>query len=292
MRAFARWASSRPYRIVLLTIIGLQILAPVAAATIILDALRRGTAAAGVSALLALAAMGMIGVLVGAGPTEALGISAPILLAGLVAGAALGRYRDLSLAFQATVVVSIVGVALAFALVPAAGQLGDFLRSEMLALLEAGGLEAAQLDGLAAIEAAEFAQVFVFWVFTGVLAALMLGLWWYALASEGLSFGAEFRQLRLGRSLGFALMALVVANILLPNDVIRIVAYMSVAGFLFQGLAVLHARSHSDNWHRAVLVLVYVLLFSPLTGIATMGLSAVGLLDNFFALRRRAEAQD
>ena len=42
MRAFAQWASDRPVRLVLLTVLSAHLLAPVAAALLIVDALRRG----------------------------------------------------------------------------------------------------------------------------------------------------------------------------------------------------------------------------------------------------------
>jgi len=66
---------------------------------------------------------------------------------------------------------------------------------------------------------------------------------------------------------------------------------MAVVGFLFQGLAVLHARSHSENWPKAVVILVYC-LFIPWTELALMGVSAVGLLDNFFELRARSAPEE
>lgn len=291
MRAFARWATGRQYRLVLLTILGLELLAPVAASLLVLDTLRRGPAAAVMTAALAFAGMAVIALAIGADLAALFGL-VPILVAGVVSGAALRASRNLSFAFQLTVAVAIVAVGLAFALIPAAGQLGEYLRTVMLMLLQEGGLAEDQLARFAAIDATEFARGFVFLIFTGVLGALMLGFWWYALITEGVSFGPQFRELRLGRSVGIVLMVLITANVIWTHEALQVTAYMAVAGFLFQGLAVLHARSHSDNWHRAFVIVVYVALVPPLTGLATMCLSAVGLLDNFFALRRRVGAQD
>jgi hypothetical protein len=66
---------------------------------------------------------------------------------------------------------------------------------------------------------------------------------------------------------------------------------LALFGFLFQGSAVMHAWAHARQWHIGILVLVYVLFVPPLTGMAILGLSAVGLLDNIFDLRSGLRAR-
>jgi uncharacterized protein YybS (DUF2232 family) len=126
-----------------------------------------------------------------------------------------------------------------------------------------------------------------------LVAALILGFWWYALITDRVRFASEFRALKLGRVAGIGLMVLVVVGQLVDVEVLRNLASLAIVGFLFQGLAVMHARSHGDKWPRAVIVLVYIVLLNPWTmGVGLMALSAVGLLDNVFELRARRKPRD
>jgi len=290
MRGFAVWVTDRPYRIVLLAIVFVQIFVPVAAALLVLDALRRGPAAAMLSAVLTIAGTVLIGLSLEAGMIAVLSVAAPVLLIGAAGGALLRASQSLSFAFQATVMGSIAFALIVLVAAPEARGIGELVLGEFLLLLELGGLTEAQLAPMAETDPARFGRYFLFSLHASQLAGLMLGAWWYALIAKGVPFGAEFRALRLGRVTGIALMVPVTAALVIASELVRLVAAMAVAGFLFQGLAVLHARSRSDNWHVAVLVLVYLALVPPLTGITILGVSAIGLLDCVFPLRKRAEA--
>jgi hypothetical protein len=289
MRSFARWASSRPHWLVLLTVLFVHLLAPVATALLVLDALRRGPAAAAISAAVAMLLVVLLGVLTGSGMAETVGLTAPFLVGGAASGALLGWARSLSLAFQGTVVGFIVAVALIFGLVPATNRIGEILQDQWLALFRAGGADAAMLEQLTSLAAGEFVRFLLIALFASLLIGLMLGFWWYALIGENVSFGSEFRRLKLGRIAGIALMVLVVVGQFVDIELIRNLSSLAVVGFLFQGLSVMHARSRSDNWPGAAVAAAYVLLVIPWTmPIALMGLSAIGLLDNVFELRARA----
>lgn len=290
MRAFAVWVTSRPYRLVLLAIVFFQLLAPVSAGLLVLDALRRGSSAATVSALLVLSGVTALGLAVGAGPWRVLGMAAPLLLAAAASGALLRRSRSLSLAYQTTVIGLVGGALIVIAAFPAVMQLGEIWLNELLMLFRNLGMSDADLADLeSVVTAQELMRVLLISLLVSVLCGLMLGFWWYALIDEQAAFGSSFRALTLGRVAGIALMVVVVLGQVLTGGRIWTVAPMAVIGFLFQGLAVMHARSHSDNWPRAIVVLVYVSLFSPLTFFAILGLSGVGLLDNVFALRAQSE---
>jgi hypothetical protein len=290
MRAFAFWVTSRPYRLVLATIAFFQLLAPVSAALLVLGSLQRGPSSAMLSALIALAGITGLGLAVGGEPWRVLGMAAPLLLAAAASGALLHRSRSLSLAYQATVIALIGGALLVLAAFPSVSRLGELWLSELMMLFQSLGMTDAQLADLGSIvNAQELMRVLLISLLVSVLAGLMLGYWWYGLLDEQVRFGASFRALKLGRVAGIALMIIVVLGQLSPMGLIWTVAPMAVMSFLFQGLAVMHARSRSDKWPGAVVVLVYVVLFSPLTFFAILGLSGVGLLDNVFALRARGE---
>jgi len=289
MRSFIGWASSRPYRLVLLTIASVHILAPVAAALLVVDGLRRGPVAAMTSAVAAILGVASIGIIVGADLRETLSLTAPILLGGAASGVLLTWSRSLSLAFQGTIIGVIVTVLIVFTVAPEASRIGDILQNEVLMLLEAGGVSGPQLERFMLVNPGEFVRVLLISLLVSLLAALMLGYWWYALIAEEVRFGDDFRALKLGRVAGIVLIVVIVADLLTDAELIQNLASMAVIGFLFQGLAVLHARSHSGRWPRAVTVVVYLVLVSPWMYVGLMGLSAVGLLDNVFDLRARAE---
>jgi hypothetical protein len=291
MRAFAVWASDRPVRLVVLTVLSAHLLAPVAAALLIVDALRRGPGPASLAAAAAIAGLIALSMLLGAELAVTLSLAAPVVIGGAAIGALLRWARSLSLTFQGTVMGVIVVTVIAFLVVPDAGRVGEILQGQVLTLLETGGAGAEQLAQFAAVDSAEFVRVFLISILLSLAVALMLGLWWYSLIREGIDFGAEFRALKLGRVAGIALMLLVIVGQLTSITLIQDLAPLAVIGFLFQGLAVLHARRYSDKWPRAVLVVVYLALLSPWTVAALMAVSAVGLLDNFFELRTRVETK-
>jgi UDP-N-acetylmuramyl pentapeptide phosphotransferase/UDP-N-acetylglucosamine-1-phosphate transferase len=60
---------------------------------------------------------------------------------------------------------------------------------------------------------------------------------------------------------------------------------------VLQGLAVLHAWAYAKRWHPGLVAPVYVLLVTPLMVLVILGLSALGLLDNWFDLRARLHSQ-
>lgn len=290
MRSFARWVSGRPYRLILLTIGFVRLLAPVSAALLVLDALRHGPRSVAISMAASLLGVVLLGLMIGFGTVEMLSVTAPVLVGGAASGALLAWSRSLSLAFQGTVAGFIVATLVIFLVAPEAGRIGEIIQNEWLTLLQAGGAEEQLLALFADIDSGEFVRLLLIALLVFLLAGLMLGLWWYSLIEEGVHFGSEFRGLKLGRVAGIALMALVIAGQLLDVLLIRNLASLAVLGFLFQGLAVMHARSHSDKWPGAAVGLVYFVLVIPwTTGVAMMALSAVGLLDNVFPLRARAK---
>jgi hypothetical protein len=284
-RAFATWVSGRTYRLAPLIIVGLLVLPPMAWALSILDVLRRGLMPAFVSVFAASVGLAIAAMIGGSNPVNVLLLSLLVLVAGVALGAVLRKSGNLTLAFQATVVGTVMLVLVVFSLWPGANQLGAYIRQELLAFLEAGGVAAGQLAQFEALDGSLFTRAFLFMLEIMLLSALMLGYWWYSLVEGDARFGAAFRALKLGRVAGILLMVLVTLQLFVGAQSIQYAASLALVGFLFQGLAVLHARSHSAHWHWIVVFLVYVSLITPLAGIVIMGISVAGLLDNFFQLR-------
>lgn len=291
MRRFAGWVSARPHRLIALAAFCMYGLLPVSSlsvALIVLATLRGGPAAGFASAGLASLGAGLIATVARAPLLGSLSVIAPILFASAASGALLYWSRSLSLAFQGTTIGAVVLVFLIFLLVPQASQIGVDLRDEVVATLDTWGATPEQMEIWSSIDPAGIVWLLLIGLTSFYLAALVLGFWWHGLLSETVDVGRQFRSLKLGRFAGIILMILVTSNYVVESAMLQYLSAVAVVGFLFQGLAVLHARCRSDKWPNFVLVIIYVFLFSPLTLIAVMGLSAVGLLDNFFALRQRA----
>ena len=127
-------------------------------------------------------------------------------------------------------------------------------------------------------------------LFSSLAGVLLLGFWWRTAASGEPRFGLEFRQLRLGRWLGALATVVVALGLVFSAPLVQNLLPMALFGFVFQGLAVLHAWAHARRWHVAILVVFYLLLLSPLTVLVMLPLSVVGLVDNWLDLRRLVRA--
>jgi hypothetical protein len=286
MRGFASWVTGRAHRTILLAIVLAQFVPLVSGALLVLDALHRGPRAAMLAASFASAGFLVIGIALGAGAAAVVGVVLPLLV-GAASGALLARSRSLTLAFQVTILGCLAAALATFALAVDPVALGRRLLDDLLLAFEALGLESAFLAPLTQIQPLDMTSMLLSTVLAMVLASLMLGCWWHSLIASQAYFGDAFRRLRLGRVAALLLLALVAGSLLLDTPAIAAVAPAALLGFLFQGLAVLHARRQSDGWHPAILVVIYLSLATPLARWVFLGVSAVGVLDNFFSLRAR-----
>lgn len=288
MRALAAWVTGRAHRTILLAIVLAQFVPLVSGALLVLDALHRGPRAALLAASFASAGFLAIGLALGAGAGAIFGVILPLLL-GASSGALLARSRSLSLAFQVTIIGCAAAALVTFAIAVDPVLLGRRLLDDLLLALEALGLDSAYFAPLTQIQPLDMTSMLFTTLLAVVLASLMLGCWWHSLIASQAYFGEEFRRLRLGRVAAVLLLALVGASLFLDTPAVAAVAPAALLGFLFQGLAVLHARRHSDGWHPAILVLIYLSLVTPLARWVFLGVSAIGVLDNFFSLRASVE---
>ena len=97
-----------------------------------------------------------------------------------------------------------------------------------------------------------------------IVPIVLLARWLQASLAESTAFGEEFRGLTMGRSA--ALVALVVAGLgfWLNTPWLVSLLYLMVVAFMFQGIAVLHARVRGRRSARPILsVFYFVLLIAP-----------------------------
>jgi hypothetical protein len=217
---------------------------------------------------------------------------APALTAWLVwsavaaAGGVAGRYGSLTPAVQlllALVLAALLLIRLAWG---DAGELWRPFLEEVLSQLAAGG---ATLDDVPVTALAALMSGFVAaGVLTGLVLSLLLGCW-LAAAAGGPDAGAMFRELSLGRVLAGA-GALAGMGAALGVGLAAHWLLVLAAGFVFQGLAVIHWTARERRWPSLWALGLYgpLLLVAPLAALILGALASVGFMDNWYPLRRRS----
>lgn len=288
MRVLIQWVLSQRYWLVLAAIV-FSPLPAVASALMVLNTLHRGAREGLLTALMASAGLALLAVATGGEWREVAVVGGAMMFAGALIGSLLRWGGLLVLAFQGTVLASVLVAASVMLLGPEPEVLSRVLAERFTELMwgnAATGEQIALIDSwrplLPGITfAATFAQL---------AGALFLGHWAYAFARAEAHFGAEFRALRLGRVLGIPAVILVGAAFILETPLVQNLAPIALFAFLFQGIAVMHAWVQARRWNAAWLWPVYILLVTPWAVIPFGGLSVVGLVDNIFPLRPRLES--
>jgi len=117
---------------------------------------------------------------------------------------------------------------------------------------------------------------------------LLLGRWWQLLLQAPGAFGAEYRRLRLGTTLGVAITALFVLALTTDSSLVAsLMWWVAAVALAFQGLAAAHRSKAGGRLNKGWLAAIYVLLIVPLfTSITIYVLALWGFADNW--LRPRA----
>jgi hypothetical protein len=119
-----------------------------------------------------------------------------------------------------------------------------------------------------------------------VFGSVLLGRWWQSLLDAPGSFGAEYRQLRLGRALGIATTVLLIAALVTDSALVASLAWVTFTALAFQGLAAAHRSKAVGRLNRGWLVAIYVLLIVlPVTSIVVFMLALWGFADNWLRPR-------
>jgi hypothetical protein len=112
------------------------------------------------------------------------------------------------------------------------------------------------------------------------MGAVFLARWWQRLALEAGSFGAEFRQIRLGRVLGSLAAVAVIVSFVTDQALADDLARFLVSALALVGVAAAHRIRHERSANTAWLWAVYLLLVfaSP---VAVPALAGIGFVDNW-----------
>jgi hypothetical protein len=256
----------------------------VAIALIALDTIRRGPRQGLFSATIAFGCVLILSAVVGF-DTRVLGVVGFLTMAsGYGLGFIVNATWSLTLAFQVCLAVCVAVVVACVWMWPdvrgtVAPQLDiviDTLRQEGVApeFIDAVNQAANVVFGLSAAFA--LVQAFV---------AIVLAYWWASLAGLPHSLGEQFRALRVGRILGIPATLLMAVSLFFDALVVQNLFPVVLVGFCIQGLAVTHAWAHAKRWNPALLLVMYVLLVSPLSGVLLLALGSMGLTDNWINLR-------
>ena len=293
MKAFVDWLLARRWRPILVAGATMPLVPIVSVAFVALETIRTG-----VGPTLPLAALGaaMFALLwTGVGPLLGLdpllmsvygAVAIAVFALGVGIGALVRWAGRLVLAFESLLVLVSAAVLVLNLFGPGGSDLFAPAFDRLLEALESDqGMTAAEVDAF------RQAQPLVLGLLAAGLAAtlglsLFLAYWLCGIAVGERRFGTEFRALRLSRVIGIPATILVTVGLVLQAPLVQNLTALALVGFLFQGLAVLHAWAHARSWHVGFVVPVYVLmLLTPLRGYIVLALAAAGLLDNWFDLR-------
>ena len=291
MAKFAAWVVAHRLRRVsfITALFLLPVVGFISAALVVLVSSVKGPREASIDCLLALALLSVLLTLAGTGVAVVEITTALVVWCTAIGlGFLVGRYRSLTLAMQAAVLLSVLGL---LGFIGWAGDPVVFWR-DLLALLAEMSRQAAgvnieplpweTLEQLAPIMAGIMASA----ALVALVLALLLGTWW-ASGLQGGSFAAMFRNLRLGYVIGSLATIAGIAAIFGLQPLAGNVLLVLATGFAFQGLAVVYWWSWSKQWPRGWWVALYFPLFlGPAVRISEMALLVtLGFIDNWYRLR-------
>lgn len=277
------WLLRRRYRLVVIAVAVAPIvpLTLIAAALIALDTIRRGIYQGMVTAAISATGVLALGAIVGQQvyPVGILGI-----VLGAVLGAIMSATRSLTLAFQASWLLCLLGLLAAMLVWPDPMTLiGPYMESGLQVFRENGATQE-QIAVLGALGPIAFGLTAAL-AFVHLVVALVLGYWWACLAGTAGTPGQDFRALKLGRIIGVPATILMGVSWFIDASLVENLFPLVLFGFCFQGLAVTHAWAHAKRWNPALLLVMYLLLVSPLTVVIVFALGSMGLTDNWINLR-------
>lgn len=292
-RSLAAWISARPWPAALVAAVcgllllqGVVLFAVEASAIPALILLERGT---GLGRRVALASSAVVAgaiLLIGQPWWLALVYVVLVYVLPLISVEILRRTGSLLLVFQLTLLAALVALLVVYAVLPEPAAVWQRVLSETFAALSQAGIQVEMDDNSVAEAARGMWGALIAMLAALNLCAVFLARWWHTLLHVQGVFGAEFRQLRLGKILGGVQLGIVVLALWLNVELIDAMAWVAMLGLAFQGLAAAHRMKAEGRLRHGWLVAVYVFLIVPLfTFVMVMMLAVWGLLDNWRRMR-------
>jgi hypothetical protein len=188
-----------------------------------------------------------------------------------------------NLCFQVAVLATALALAIVHLVLPDPSAVWvERLTELMQSMAEAGLKVQGDVKTLVQVWAQTMWGALAAMTLAAILLSLFLGRWWSTLLERPGEFGAEYRQLRLGRVLGVGVTVLFVLALALDSPMIDSLAWVGLAGLSFQGLAAAHRGKALGRLNQGWLAAIYVLLLMPLsTSITVFVLAVWGFTDNW-----------
>ena len=287
-RSLAQWLAGNPVGAVLVTgllgllpLLGLGIAAFLPGAVPALIVLVRGERQGTIVALGASLALAAVFLMFGRPLWMGFVYSAWVLGPPLLLAILLARMGSMSLCLQVT---TLVGTVLLVAL---HGSLGDpqqfwapFVR-DLAQQVKSSGLGVdLEKDGLADTLARTLWGWVAVLTMTLAMCALFMARWWQSLPERAGEFGAEFRQIRLGRVLGLAALVVIGASLFTQQALVDDIGRLFLGALVIVGLAAVHRAVAEDKLGVVWLWVTYATLVfvAPFSVVA---LAAWGFVDNW-----------
>lgn len=216
----------------------------------------------------------------------AVGLAALAFLLPAALAVLLRKYGSLTLCFQLCV-LGLAGLLLGiYALLDDPVAVWEALLREAVRSLNENGIVLQQPEEIIASFSRTMWGAYAALALLGAMSSLFLGRWWQSQLEAPGAFGAEYRELRLGRVLGLASVAIVVVAAFAQVALIDSLAWLAVSALAYQGLAAAHRRKAAGNLGQGGLVAIYVFLIVPLSAfIMVTLLAAWGAADNWRQLK-------
>lgn len=198
------------------------------------------------------------------------------------------RTGSLNLCFQLAVLAAALALTLIYVLVPEPEAMWVTRLTRLLQTMSQAGIAIeGDVDALVRVWARTMWGALAAMTLGAVLTSVFMGRWWVSLLQAPGEFGAEYRQLRLGRVLGMGVTLLFALAMWTQSAWLDSLAWVALAGLSFQGLAAAHRGKAIGKLNRGWLAAIYVALLMPLsTSVTVLVLAIWGFADNW--LRPRA----
>ena len=235
----------------------------ISAAAIVLVTLVNGPKSGLVTTGLSLLGAGIFSFLIFASPQLAVVFVLLAWLPAWIIAAVLRQTVSLAYSLQVLTVMSLLAVAMVYALVPNIGELWR----EPLDIMVAQLAEQSEEFTLAELKQTEdwvikfLPGLFASSIMFGTMLSLFLGRWWQAVFYNPGGFGEEFRSLNLGKI--SALCAIAIMLLAMVTGSVFAIAMVAVVFVLYsmQALSLLHAAIKIRQVNAAWLFFTYVIMF-------------------------------
>jgi len=194
--------------------------------------------------------------------------------------------RSLALMILAGLVLAIAAILLQFLIWPE-------LEATLLPGFQQSFVELAENPAITSEMVAEYTQLLAHWtalllvsmMYMLFVSILLLSRWMQGKLTSSDGYGKEFHAITLGKPAALASLTVVIIASWLDQDWITSVAMTAMVAFLYQGIAVVHAKLAASKYKTIVIGMFYAaLLIFPQVMAAS---SIAGMLDNWLVFRKK-----